>query len=524
MTKEKMKRLFIFVLMVGAYGICFGLSRPMKVPEKPNIVLILMDDMGWSDIGCYGGEIETPNIDALAEKGLRFTQAYNTAKCMPSRACLLTGVYAQQCGMSRRPEEILHAVTLGEVLKSAGYRAFASGKHHGTENLFERGFDHYYGLRDGACNYWNPGKPRDGEPPPGNKGRVRYWCDDEKTYAPYTPDDRNFYTTDAFTDKALEWLDEKELKTQPFLLYLAYTAPHYPLHAWPKDIEKYKGRYDAGYEGIREARYQRMIQQGLIDPAKNPLPPWDGIPWNNLTGIEREKETCRMEIYAAMLDCADRNIGRIITKLKQQEKFDNTLILFASDNGGCAESAKAKIQSTALEDFGTVASYEAVGRNWATVQNTPLRKWKNYSHEGGIRTPLIVCWPNKIKRGGEQVHQPAHLIDIMPTLVELTGATYPETFNGVPITPLQGVSLLSALHNKSLNRDSPLFWQWSNGGAVRQGDMKAVFWGDKKNRNWELYDLSKDRNEMNDLSADVPQLLNTLKATWNAWYKEALAE
>jgi arylsulfatase len=492
----------------------------LKAADKPNIIFILVDDMGWSDIGCHGSEIKTPNIDSLASNGIRFTQFYNTAKCNTSRACLLTGTYAQQCGMMGATNKMTNAVTLGEVLRPAGYRTLASGKHHGIENLFDRGFDHYYGLRDGCCNFWNPGVKRPGEPEPGRKNRIRAWCDDEKTYQPYTPEDKNFYTTDVFTDKALAWLDEKEVEDKPFFLYLSYTAPHYPLHAWPEDIAKYKGVYDKGYQAIREARYARMVEMGLVDSKKSPLLEWDGGDWGKLKGIEQEKEKRRMEIYAAMLDRVDQNIGRVMAKLKQQGKLDNTLIMFAADNGGCAEGAGGQFNSTKLEDFGTIASYETVGKSWATVQNTPLRKWKNFSHEGGIRTPLVVSWPAKIKKHGGYTHQPGHLIDVMATVVELSGASYPETFNGGPVISMQGVSLLPAMEGKSLNREKPIFWQWSQGGAIREGDMKAVFWGKKAKDSWELYDLSKDLNESENLAKSMPAKLTSMQENWRAWYDD----
>ena len=483
--------------------------------DRPNIIFILVDDMGWSDIGCYGSEIKTPNIDSLATNGLRFTQFYNTSKCNTSRACLLTGTYAQQCGMMGAGT-IVNSVTLGEVLRTAGYRTLASGKHHGKENLMDRGFDHYYGLRDGCCNFWNPGVKREGEPEPGRKGRKRAWCDDAKTYQPYTPKDKKFYTTDAFTDKALAWLDEKEVKAKPFFLYLSYTAPHYPLHAWPEDIAKYKGKYDKGYKAIREARYTRMVEMGLVDPKKSPLPAWEDGDWNALTGVELEKVKLRMEIYAAMLDRVDQNIGRVLAKLKAQGKLDNTLIMFAADNGGCSEGAGGKFKSTKLEDFGGIASYETVGKSWATVQNTPLRKWKNWSHEGGIRTPLVVSWPAKIKKTGGYTHQPGHLIDVMATVVELSGATYPKTVKDKPITPMQGVSLLPILEGKPLERGKPIFWQWAGGGAIREGDMKAVFGGGNKGK-WELHDLSKNLNETDDLAAKMPEKLAAMKAQWQTW-------
>ena len=486
--------------------------------EKPNIVFTLVDDMGWSDLGCYGSEIKTPNIDSLARQGVRFTQFYNTAKCMTSRASLLTGLYPQQCGMMN-PAKITHAVTLGEVLRPAGYRTLAAGKHHGTENLRDRGFDHYYGLRDGCCNYWNPGDQREGEPAPGRKTKVRFWCDDEQTYHPYTPKSKTFYTTDAFTEKALQWLDEKETTDKPFFLYLAYTAPHYPLHAWPEDIAKYKGCYDGGYEAIRKARYEKMVKLGLVDPKKSPLPEWDGGDWNSLSKEERQKEIRRMEIYAAMLDRVDQNLGRVIAKLKARGKFENTIFLFASDNGACAEATGAKQKSSRLEDFGGVASYEAVGKSWATVQNTPLRKWKNYSQEGGIRTPLIVCWPGKIKHPGGFCHAYGHFIDIMPTLVELTGAQYPGPAGDSAVPPMQGISLLPALTGQPLERNKPIFWQWSRGGAIREGDMKAVFWGGRGTaREWELHDLSKNPNETVNLAAEMPEKLRELTAKWENWY------
>jgi arylsulfatase A-like enzyme len=509
--KDTSMKTFLLTLLMAACG-------SLMAAEKPNILIIFVDDMGWSDIGAYGSEIKTPNLDSLAMNGIRFTQFYNTSKCNTSRACLLTGLYAQQCGMMS-PGAMKNAATLGEVLRPAGYRTLASGKHHGTENLVERGFDHYYGLRDGCCNFWNPGRKREGEPEPGRKSSNRAWCDDEKTYQPYTPEDKNFYTTDAFTDRALKWLDEPELKEKPFLLYLAFTAPHYPLHAWPKDIAKYKGVYDGGYETIRKARYERMVKAGLVDPAKNPLPAWDGDDWKALSDEARAKEIKRMEIYAAMLDRVDQNVGRVVAKLKAQGKFENTVILFASDNGGCAEGTGAKIKSTKLEDFGTVASYETVGQSWATVQNTPLRKWKNWSLEGGIRTPLIVHWPKMITSGGKICHEPAHLIDIMPTAVELSNATYPPKTMQAAIPPMQGVSLVPTFTGNPLRRPNPIFWQWSAGGAIRDGNFKAVFWGGRQSgKSWELHDMSMGPNEANDLSKTHPEKLEALKAQWEAWY------
>ena len=487
--------------------------------KRPNIVFILVDDMGYSDLGCYGSEIETPNIDGLASKGLRYTQMYNTGKCMPSRACLLTGIYAQQSNMDEKPLSMLNSVTIGEVLRTSGYRTYASGKHHGQENLYDRGFDHYYGLRDGCSNLWNPGVKRENEAEPGRKSKspakARYWCDDAKVHRPYTPENYDFYATDAFTDKPLEWLEEKELDDKPFFLYLAYTAPHYPLHARPKDIEKYKGVYDEGYAAIQKARYLRMVEKGLIDPEKTKFKPLPVSAWKGLSEEERAKEKRRMEIYAAMLDSVDQNVGRILKKLKEDNKLENTLIMFASDNGGCAESTGAKVLSKNIDDFGSVASYETVGKRWATVQNTPLRNWKNYSHEGGIRTPFIVSFPGEIQSLGGFCHEPAHFIDVMSTLVELTNSDYPESFKGETVTPMQGVSLLPTLDDQPLTRENPLFWQWQAGGAVREGNWKAVFHGEK----WELFDLSKDHNEAHDLSLLHPEKLAMMKQRHADWCK-----
>ncbi|MFN3189424.1 MAG: arylsulfatase [Aureliella sp.] len=514
-----MKNCTILVSLVAALLLSvhvFAAELPAGSQSKPNIIFILVDDMGYSDIGCFGGEIETPNIDGLARHGLRFTQFYNTGKCFPSRACLLTGVYAQQIGMDM-PDTyrggFRNARSIGEVLHSHGYRTYASGKHHSGENLIDRGFDHYFGLMEGACNFWNPGyQQRKGEPPPGAKKKViRAWTNDGKMDNAFTPP-IGFYATDAFTDKALEWLDEPQLNTQPFFLYLPYTAPHYPLHAWPEDIAKYKGRYDAGYEAIRQQRHQRMQELGIID-SDTPLPAWKGADWSAMKSEDKALMRRRMEVYAAMVDRVDQNIGRVLAKLKQQGKLENTLIMFASDNGGCAETTRAKQAVNTVETIGKVESYDTVYRDWATVQNTPLRFWKNYSHEGGICTPLIVFWPGNITDPGRITHQPGHFIDILATFVDITSATYPTSPDGKATVPLRGISLRPAFTGEPLRRDEPLFWHWMKGGAIREANWKAVFWQD----NWQLFDLDKDRNEQPNLARKHPNRLRDLKAQWQAW-------
>ncbi|MEA3460689.1 MAG: sulfatase-like hydrolase/transferase, partial [Bacteroidota bacterium] len=310
--------------------------------ELPNIILVSTDDLGWSDLGCYGSEINTPHIDQLAQQGIRFTQFHNTSKCFPSRACLLTGIYAQQNGYANSYREPLqNAITLGELLRSAGYITLWSGKHHGVENPIYRGFDHYYGLKDGACNYFNPGEQRPGEGVPARKSwggekAKRAWCVDSLMFAPYTPEASDFYTTDYFTHYALEWLEQYSDDKRPLFLYLAYTAPHDPLMAWPEDIQKYKGKYDRGYGVLRTERYARQLEMGLIDESYK-LSEATYPTWDTLDDTLRRDEIRKMEVYAAMIDRLDQNIGRLLQTLEKTGRSKNTLILFVSDNGASAE-------------------------------------------------------------------------------------------------------------------------------------------------------------------------------------------
>jgi len=335
------KQLFGLVLL-GLMMACN--AKQQQIIEKPNIILIMADDMGYSDIGCYGGEIQTPNIDRLAAGGLRFTQFYNNAICVPSRASLLTGLYSQQVGVyTNTPEVMKNSVTLAEVLQNAGYRTMMTGKWHALEIPFERGFEHYYGLTDGCSNYFNPGPQRPGEGNPGRKPfrewpHWRNWAIDDQTFLPYSPKDDSFYTTDAFTDYALEYLSQNDKEDKPFFLYLAYTAPHYPLHAWPEDIAKYQGKYMVGWDKLREERYQRMERMGLIDdtwgfPQRDPeVASWEDIE-------NKEEWDLKMAVYAAMIDRMDQNIGRVLSKVHEMGEEDNTLIIFLSDNGGASGDA-----------------------------------------------------------------------------------------------------------------------------------------------------------------------------------------
>ncbi len=499
-----------------ALPVALSAAELSKPADKPNVLIVLVDDMGYSDIGCYGSEIKTPNIDRLAANGMKFSQMYNTAKCYPTRASLLTGVYYQRTDLN-----FSNTATLGEVLRPAGYRTLWSGKNHAKFNPVTRGFDRYYGMIGGAENHFNPGSgPAPGQPAPAFKAadKNRWSLDDGKELDNFIPQDPKFYDTDAFTDCALKWLDEYQKDGQPFLLYMAYTAPHWPLQAWPEDIAKYKGIYDGGYEAVRQARYERQIKMGLIDPKTSPLPPIEygkkTQKWDDLSPDERKLEAMRMEIYAAMVDRVDQNIGRLLKRLEEQGKLDNTLILFLSDNGACAENPKVVTDPQA--PMGTVASFVSYGQNWASVGNTPLRKWKTTSFEGGVCTPLVVHWPAGIKPQAGWNREPAHLIDIMPTVLAVSGAQYPGESKEANIPPMDGVSLLPSFKGEAIARPKPLFFQFNKGSAIRDGQWKLVRLGPT----WELYDLATDRTETHDLAATRPELVKQMDAAWLAWWKD----
>jgi arylsulfatase A-like enzyme len=488
----------------------------VEITSKPNIILICADDLGFSDIGCYGSEVQTPNLDKLGAGGMRFTNFHNTSKCFPSRACLLTGVYAQQNGYSKNfKEPLTNAVTLGEVLRTAGYRTLWSGKHHGVENPVTRGFDRYYGLKDGACNYFNPGDQRPGEGMPARKGKpgnktVRSWCIDSMEYNPYTPPEKDFYTTDYFTNYAVTWLEDYKNESKPFFLYIAYTAPHDPLMAWPEDIAKYKGQYNEGYEKTRLARYKKQLEMGLINETYQ-LTDATYKSWNELDDSIRTDEIRKMEVYAAMIDRMDQNIGRLLAKLKEVGKDENTLILFVSDNGASAEMVRID------DDYGEIGAmtrWTSLGEDWANVGNTPFRYFKNYSYEGGINTPLIAYWPNKIKPKAISAF-PGHFIDFMATFVDLTGAEYPSELNNQQITPMQGESLLPAFLGNNVQREKPIFWEWQNGQAVYSNGFKIVKHG--LDKPFELYNLSADPTETNNLATENPEKAGELEKMFLEW-------
>jgi arylsulfatase A-like enzyme len=517
-------------------------------PRRPNIVLILVDDMGFSDLGSYGGEIKTPNIDRLARDGLRFTQFYNTAKCGPSRACAMTGLYSQQVGMGRRgagDEFLRNSVTVTEVLQSAGYRTLMTGKWHGEDNPFNRGFDHYYGLHAGAMNHFNPGQQRPGENAPARKN-PRAWIIDDRVFGPaeYTPEP-GFYSTDAFMDQALQYLRDYENEKNPFFLYVAFTAPHFPLHAREEDIAKYRGGYQEGWEVYRQRRYEKQQRIGIVrDPRRMALSPADIAaedryfdaegridaegrtrksnpltrPWSALNEAERDEWDHLMATYAAMVDRVDQQVGRLVQFLQDRGQFENTLILFCSDNGACSEYMDLSNPGARI---GTMESYRTADRPWANVSNTPLRRFKHWSHEGGITTPLIAHWPAAIRSDpeafeghGRVTENIGHFIDFMPTFIEISGGSYPSTHRGEPVFPVEGQSLYPLFAFGTRPGHEALFWEYEGGAAVRAGDWKLTR---EPGGDWELYDLSVDRSEMNDLAKPFPEKRDQLIRLFNRW-------
>jgi len=491
--------------------------------ERPNILVILVDDMGFSDIGCYGSEIPTPNLDALAAGGVRFTQFYNTARCSTTRASLMTGLYPHQAGMGyldslRLPESNgtharLHdrCVTMAEVLGAAGYHTSIVGKWHlGQQNgtpPWERGFQRTATTQFGELYF-----PKER----GKEGSKWIYLDGRKVAAD-SPEagSGEWYSTFMFTDRALEFLDDAKASGKPFFQYFAHGAPHFPLKA-PKDvIAKYRGKYKAGWDKLREARHKKQIELGIVD-AKWPLSPRppDVPAWDSLSEEDKYHYDLLMAIYAAMLDCVDQSVGRMIAGLKERGLFENTLIFFMSDNGGNAEGGPRGI--TQGSDPGGPDSNVFLGMTWATLNNTPFRRYKHFTHEGGISSPLIAHWPAGIPaaRKGQLEHQPAHLIDIMATACDVTGAVYPAEFKGQKILPAEGLSLMPAIQGGPLHRVKPIFWMHEGNRAVRTGPWKLV----KKFKGpWELYNIDEDRTEQHDIITKFPAMSQHLIRQWEDW-------
>lgn len=504
------------------------------MPASPNIIVILNDDMGFSDLGCYGGEVQTPNLDGLANNGLRFTQFYNTARSCPSRASLLTGLHPHQAdvGHMMRDDGVdgyagdlnRNTVTIPEALRTANYATYMSGKWHVTRHVDEpkhnwpcqRGFDQYYGIITGACSYFRPSTlTRNNDridAPPGE-----------------------YYITDAISDEAVAQIREHERirPNRPFFQYVAYTAPHWPLHAYEEDIARYKGRFDRGWDVLREERIRRMIDMGIIHPDWE-LSPRDATqpPWEDAEN--KEWETRRMEVYAAQVDRMDQGIGRIVQALRETNRLDNTLILFLADNGGCAENispkSKARLSgphgNAETRDGRTVrygndpeimpgddSTYQSYGVPWANVSNTPFREYKHWVHEGGISTPLIAHWPKGLNAQGELCHEPAQLPDIMATCLELSGAEYPDQRDGVDVPPKEGTSFAPLFRGEPYGKEA-LYWEHEGNRAVRKGKWKLVC---KYPGDWELYDMVADRTELNDLSSQHPELVAELSGLHDAW-------
>jgi arylsulfatase len=534
--------------------------------DKPNIIYIMSDDMGYSDIGCYGSEIQTPNLNALANAGIRFTQFYNTGRCCPTRASLLTGLYPHQAGIGHMMNDRGHdgyrgelnrqSVTIPEVLKSAGYRSYLSGKWHVTQAIkpkadadkhnwpLQRGFDRFYGTIHGAGSFFDPNTlTRDNT-------FISPFADPE--YQPKQMANGEYYYTDAIADHAVRFIREHHFESddQPFFMYVSFTAAHWPMHALEKDIKKYKGKYDAGYDAIRDTRYKRMIELGLIDRGNTQNWPIDDG-WKEDEHWEWDKRN--MEVYAAMVDNMDQGIGRIVESLKATGQFENTLICFFQDNGGCAENygrggtgrerAASPDRKVLAADYlqpdmtpkqtrdgyamrtgkgamaGPADTAIGYGRGWATVSNTPFREYKHYTHEGGISTPLIVHWPDQIKQGGQLETTPGHLIDLMATAVDVAAAEYPKEFHdGQPIKPMEGTSLAPLFHNQPIAREA-LYWEHEGNRAIRVGKYKLVAKGAKGG--WELYDINVDRSEQNDLSVKQPFQTKKLSEMWQRYAERA---
>ena len=547
-------------LRFAGFALVFaGSSLVAAEARRPNIIIILADDMGYSDLGCFGSEIATPNLDALAADGLRFTQFYNNARCCPSRASLLTGLYSHQVGVGHMVEDRgfpayrgdlnRSGVTIAEALKPTGYRTYAVGKWHVTPGKTveaiadkhnwpqQRGFDRYYGTINGSGSYWDPHSLiRDNR-------EVTIANDPE-----YHP--AEFYYTDAITDQTTRFIREhrRDNAAQPFFMYVAYTAAHWPMQARESDIAKYRGRYNAGYGATAAARWEKQKKLGVVDAAWGLPPPAED--WSKVKNPAFEARC--MEVYAAMVEVMDQGVGRIVAELRAQGQLDNTIIFFLQDNGGCAEPKGRDTEFTPRADHptlpvvgkdvafygnepsqtrdgwpmrmgygvmpGAADTFIAYGRGWANVSNTPFREYKHWDEEGGISTPLIVHWPAGIPaaRRGRLEPQSGHIIDLMATCVDLAGARYPTQLNADAILPMEGVTLRPAFAGDSLVRSQPIFWEHEGNRAVRDGKWKLVT---KYPGGWQLFDIEADRTEQHDLSARESARVARMAAQWDAWAK-----
>jgi arylsulfatase len=496
---------------------------------RPNIVVILIDDMGFSDLSCYGSEIPTPNIDALAKDGLLFTQFYNTARCSCSRASLLTGTYPHQAGLGHleavvvpgsmgiRGKLLDRVVTMAEVLGPAGYFTAMAGKWHlgMTHGVgpWQRGFDHSIASPVGELYY----------PDQIQKNAQSVYIDGRKL-APSSPEvgSGHWYSSDLFVDWGTKYIAEAQRQNKPFFLYLPFVGVHFPVMAPPEQIARFRGKYRENWDTLRKARLARQKRLGIIDPDEI-LP--DRLPntydWDKLTPEEQDRFDKIMATYAADVAGVDKAVGTLVERLKAAGEFDNTLILLMADNGGNAESGPdGRLNDAPL---GGPKSNTFVGMNWATLQNTPFQYFKHYTEEGGIAAPLIVHWPKGIapRLNGTMVRAPSHLIDIMPTVVDVSGAHYPATFKGHKIIPMQGRSLLPAFSGETLHRNGPIFWEHEGNRAVRTDRWKLVA---RFRHPWELYDMARDRSETRNVAAAHPALVRDLAAQWDEWAARSLVD
>lgn len=494
-------------------------SRPLSAAEsaaaRPNILIILVDDMGYSDLGCYGSEIPTPNLDRMGAEGLKFTQFYNTGRCCPTRASLLTGLYPHEAGIGHMMENRGapgyighlndHCVTIGQVMHDAGYFTCMTGKWHVGQHAgvlpSNRGFDRSLNAPVGGYYYAE-----------GNRDQLYLDGTKMANDDPRLP--KNWYSTDLWTDWGIKFIDEGHAAKKPWLWYLAYNAPHYPLQAPQDEIAKFRGKYKIGWDELRLQRHAKQIDLGLLDKAWALSPRPDAVkPWDELTAKEQDRFDHIMAVYAACIAHVDTDVGRLLAALKERGELDNTLIMFLSDNGANAESGPHG-RLDGRTPYGSVFSNVWEGQSWATLSNTPLRRYKHFNHEGGIATPLIVHWPARISAKGEYRQQPGHVIDIMATCVDVGQAKYPSEFNGKNISPMEGKSLVPAFDDKPIERDA-IYWEHEGNAAIRVGDWKLVRAGYKGP--WELYNLKADRTELHDLAATEPERSKELLAKWTAW-------
>ena len=503
-------------------SLLFTAVASVSAADRPNIILIMVDDMGFSDIGPYGSEIPTPHLDALAAGGVCFSQFYNTGRCCPTRASLLTGLYSHQTGVGwmtadqQAPGYRGHlndrCVTIAEVLAGAGYFTAMTGKWHVGFNHgvtpAGRGFHRSLNLPAGGLHFSNQTGP---------KGGTKLFYDGDEIPRSDPRFDPPWYGTNLWTEQGIRFIDESLTADKPFFLYIAHVAPHFPCMAPEETIAKYRGRYRDGWDKLREERFRRQIEMGLIDESWQLEPRPEQVPaWDSLSEKQRTRYDDMMAIYAAMIEELDNNIGKLTAALRERNSLDNTLILFFSDNGGNAE---AGVPGKYKGDHpGDPHSDVFIGKCWAHLNNTPFRKYKHYNHEGGIATPLIAHWPARVEprqNTGDWIETPTHVVDLMATCVDLAGADYPSTYGGQEITPLQGQSLRPLLTGQGKFAARPLFWEHEGNAAIRVGDRKLVRQGLRGN--WELFDLKSDRTEQHDLAADHPDVADALKKQWRKW-------